>query len=108
MKKERLISLMLAGIIATSVGVMAGCDGDQGSVKHDYINANKYENKYIVLEDKDGKEILHKGTYYRSVQDSNNGFDLVCSDYFITNREYSAYDHKPSETEYDEECELCK
>ena len=51
MKKRRLISVMLAGVLATSVTTMAGCfkeydyDGDEGT--------RKFSDVYIVVESKD-------------------------------------------------------
>ena len=103
MKNKRLIALMLAGVMTTSVGVMAGCSSDT----EEYVGGNIYKNKYIVLEDKDGKDILHKGTFHEGYYDANNAFDFDCSEMFISNRLHSTYDNKPAETEYDEKCEQC-
>ena len=105
MKNKRLISLMLAGVMTTSVGVMAGCSGCL--TDDTYRAAEIYKNRYIILEDKDGKDILHKGDFGEGYKDANNGFDLECAEFFITNRKHTTYDNKPAETEYDEQCEQC-
>lgn len=98
--KKRLIAIMAAGIITTAT--LTGC-----STTESYVGGNTYKDKYIVLEDKDGKDILHKGTYIEGYKDANNAFDFECAEMFITNRQHTTYDNEPAETEYDEKCEHC-
>ena len=103
-KKRRLISLMLAGVMATSVGAMAGCDN---SVDTD-MGYNHYKNVYIIL-DQNEKDILHKGDFYNSIKDADNKFDLKCTkgNHIITNADFSVMENQPDEDLYDEKCEDC-
>ena len=116
MEKKRLISLMLAGIMATSVGTMAGC-GDEQKI-NDYNSRIGEYYKYVVVEEND-IEVLHKIEEYKEVQDSNKAYEPAlrtiilktdCCDNEIRTMvsKTTMYQNKPSDYAYDEECELCK
>lgn len=109
-KKRRLISLMLAGVMATSVGAMAGCDGDE-------LYSDNYggvENAYIVLE-QNGIDILHKGDmgvlYVDGGADggptTDYNYKLDCGEETITNTKHQIFAKEPKVERYDKKCEDC-
>ena len=106
MKKRRLISLMLAGVLATGVVGLSGCTQS----KDDEFASGAcypYRDRYIIIEDKDGLDVLHKGDFYEGYKDANNAFDFECSEIFLSNKTFSTYNKKPKEETYDIICEDC-
>lgn len=114
-KKRRLISLMLAGVMATSVGAMAGCSN--GSTEVENIQQNYYhgvENAYIILE-QNGVDILHKGDMdvlyvdggYDGGPTTDYNYKLDCGEETITNTKHQIFAKAPKAERYDQKCEDC-
>ena len=113
MKKRRLISVMIAGMMTASAGTMAGCTTDYQFERD--VGTKKFRNAYIVLESKDEK-IMHKGNYeVLFVDPSGYGYagtgllklDFACRDEYLTNAPCYIYKNKPSKSDYDVVCEDC-
>ena len=105
MKKRRLISLMLAGAMTTSIGLLSGCD--DGSL---YSN----ENVYIVLEQNE-VDILHRGNVkeifvdgiYAGGPATHYQFSFDCGEKTKTNTKHQIFEKEPKTERYDEKCEEC-
>ena len=104
MEKRRLISLMLAGVMSTSVGALAGCNGCNKNV----FDMN-YKLEYIVVEE-NGNSILHKiKSWDDSESESVTARTECCNNYIWTSANNSVlYEKKPAEHAYDLECGLNK
>ncbi len=124
MKKKSLISLMLAGAMLTSVGLMAaGCDGDsnenveQGVVDGGACSVLYAKNMIVALYEK--KIVLHKADIYSQCHYDgagrsstayalNDKLVLHCQDEPIETKIYVNYgDSLPDEDFYDELCPEC-
>jgi len=99
--KKLTLLLLMCATIATATGC-----GDK-SVASDMVSGNKYNNKFIVLADKNGEYILHKGSFEAGYKKDDDIYDLECSDKFISNNQHLIYDNMPTEKFYDEKCEDC-
>ena len=111
MKKQRLIALMCAGIITTSV--LTGCSNsnktDEKPYSVDKLSGSYFSglsDKYIVLEQND-VDVLHKGNMgvLRKTTDYNYSFN--CGQGTISNATHACFDEMPSEEHYDKICEDC-
>ena len=112
MKKRRLISVMLAGMMTAGVGTMAGCSDYEYD---DGMGSRRFTNKYIVIESKDEKTV-HKGDYELVFLDPEGHgyagtglfeFEFDCGDKYLTNAHCYIYDSTPPKGDYDIVCEDC-
>jgi len=113
MKKRRLISVMLAGMMTAGVGTMTGCSSEYDY--EDNMGSRKFTDAYIVLESKD-KKTVHKGDYELVFLDpeghgyAGTGFvklDLDCGKNYFTNADCYIYENTPSKDSYEVVCEDC-
>lgn len=102
--KKRLILLMLS--LSLVGGSLTGCSSEEPMVGKS-SSGGKYDHKYLTMEDCDGDIVLHKGTITKGSRETNNCFDFICSEPFMSNKEYTAHDNKPNYSFYDEICEDC-
>ena len=117
MKKKRLISVMLAGVVtAGMLSVAAGCTNKTENIGNKELYLfDPIEDVNIVLEEKNEK-ILHKGdvsiSYYTYGYSGGTCNGVVkhqfdCGRTLLTNATYYLYDDIPNESEYDDICEEC-
>ena len=115
MKKKRLISVMLAGLMTAGVATMTGCDEEEkmgGAEELCYIDS--MNNVYLILEQKD-ETTLHKGDISFLAHDENYGsastgltrFNLDCGEEMLSNLTYYVSETKPQKNKYDNICEDC-
>ena len=109
MKKKRLISLMLAGVLGVGVAAMSGCEKDENAPKS-YPDTT---HGYVVLDIND-TEVLHKGNIRHIGDGMKSGgftgvaeFRFKCGKNYLANTNYFIYDKVPEESEYDQVCETC-
>ena len=115
MKKKRLISLMLAGMMAVGVGAMAGCEESESTEAQKVESIiRKGDYAYIVLRINE-TDVLHKGDvdYLRSSTGSGsvymgfNSYKFDCGKTYTTNSQCFISTSMPSKEVYDEICEDC-
>ena len=118
MKKRRLISVMLATMMGTSIGVISGCSNEDVNKDRElyYADNMQIDDVYIVLED-NGEKKVHKGDYQiacyldpKRYGFTSSGFvklDLDCGKNYFTNADCYIYEKKPARDDYDKMCEDC-
>ena len=117
MKKRRLISLMLAGALASGVMVAAaGCSEDDQITEGRAVMNSECKNVYIVLQNGD-KKIVHKGDFVPVFYSGTGSFSagtgfvdlkLDCGKNYTTNADCYIYNNKPEkEEDYNTVCEDC-
>ena len=111
MKKQRLIALMCAAIIATA---LTGCSDTSTEITNDkkdsfdlyssgYVGA---DDVYIVLEQND-IDILHKGSIGALRYTTSYNYSFDCGETTASNATHALYVEMPKDSHYDEICEEC-
>lgn len=107
--RKRLIALMLAGMMV--VGTLTSCVTDKKEKNNKSIydddSEAAYHDKYITIEDADGNNIVHRGTYIGAFNYANNKYDFDCSEPFVSNKDSIVTDEMPADWMYDEVCDEC-
>ena len=114
MKKKRLISLMLAGMLTAGVATMTACEEEQTEAQKIESVIRTADDAYVVLKIND-TDVLHKGKveYLRSsvgnaaVYMGFNAYTFDCGKTYTTNSQSFISTDMPSEEVYDVVCEDC-
>ena len=119
MKKKRVISAMLAGVMCTGATVaLAGCSSNyEPQLKGRGLDGRTV---YILMESKDEK-ILHKGKFTPVIYSANDTWctysgpvgcglidlNLNCGKKWLTNADCYITEYMPAQEDYDVVCEDC-
>ena len=111
MKKKRLISVMLAGVMGLGMSAMSGCDYNTEL----YGEGENGKSLYIIIESKDEKKV-HKGSYEPIIYDpagygyAGSGLiklKLDCGKNWTTNADCYITESEPDKEDYDKFCKGC-